>query len=290
MFTLTQLAGFVAVAEEGHFGRAAQRLRMTQPPLSRQVQQLEKELQVPLFDRSARAVRLTPAGRAFLRDARRLLHEADNAALSARRTTAGQAGAVRVGFTATSAYGVLGPLLSTANEQLPHVEVVLQELVTRDQFERIVSGALDLGLVRPPARPELASRRLRSEPLLAALPVSHPLVDVAEPLGLAEFHGADLVGYSPSEARYFHELLAGIFSAAGVRPVHVQHVSQVHTVLALVEVGLGVSLVPSTAARLRFEGVVLRQVELPEPDPVELHLAWRPDNGNPALHALLAEL
>src|SRR5699024_8450126 len=129
----------------------------------------------------------------FLRDARRLLHEADNAALSARRTTAGQAGAVRVGFTATSAYGVLGPLLSTANEQLPHVEVVLQELVTRDQFERIVSGALDLGLVRPPARPELASRRLRSEPLLAALPVSHPLVDVAEPLGLAEFHGADLV-------------------------------------------------------------------------------------------------
>lgn len=290
MFTLTQIASFVAIAEEGHFGRAAHRLRMTQPPLSRQIQQLEKELQVRLFDRSGRAVRLTPAGRAFLRDARRLLHEADNAVLSARRMTTGQTGTVRVGFTATSAYGVLGPLLNTAHRQLPHVEVLLHELVTRDQFERIVYGALDLGLVRPPARPELASRRLRCEPLLAALPATHPLVDAGEALDLDAFHGADVVGYSPSEARYFHELLAGIFQPSGVRPAYVQHVSQVHTVLALVEVGLGISLVPSTAARLRFEGVVLRQVELPEPDPVELHLAWREDNDNPALHALLEEL
>lgn len=290
MFTLTQIVSFIAIAEEGHFGRAAQRLRMTQPPLSRQIQQLEKELQVRLFDRTGRTVRLTPAGRAFLRDARRLLHEADNAALSARRMTAGQAGTVRVGFTATSAYGVLGSLLSTAHEQLPHVEVVLHELVTRDQLERIVSGALDLGLVRPPARPELASRQLRCEPLLAALPATHPLVDADEPLDLDAFHGADVVGYSPSEARYFHELLAGIFQTVGVRPAYVQHVSQVHTVLALVEVGLGMSLVPSTAARLRFEGVVLRQVALPQPNPVELHLAWRDDNDTPALHALLDAL
>lgn len=290
MFTLTQIASFVAIAEEGHFGRAARRLRMTQPPLSRQIQQLEKELQVQLFDRTGRTVRCTPAGRAFLRDARRLLHEADNAVLAARRMTAGQTGTVLVGFTATSAYGVLGPLLSTAQRQLPHVEVLLHELVTRDQFERIVSGALDLGLVRPPAPPELASRELRREPLLAALPTSHPLVHAAEPLALDAFHGTDVVGYSPSEARYFHELLAGVFQSAGVRPAYVQHVSQVHTVLALVEAGLGIALVPSTAARLRFEGIALRQVALPEPEPVELHLAWREDNDNPALHALLEQL
>lgn len=287
MFTLNQLMGFVAVAEEGHFGRAAQRLRMTQPPLSRQIQQLEKELRVRLIDRGSRTVRLTPAGRAFLRDARRLLHEADNAALSVRRVTAGQAGAVRMGFTATSAYGVLGGLLDTAHRDLPHVEIVLRELVTRDQIELISSGGLDLGLVRPPAGEELRSRLLRREPLLAALPVHHPLVDEPEPLNLAVFGDADVVTYSPAEARYFHELLVGVFRQGGVGPNYVQHVSQVHTVLALVEVGLGIALVPSTASRLRFDGVALRRVDLPEPEPVELHLAWRRGNDNPALHALL---
>ncbi|MGJ7907559.1 LysR substrate-binding domain-containing protein [Actinopolyspora sp. H202] len=287
MFTLTQLSGFVAVAEEGHFGRAAQRLRMTQPPLSRQIQQLEKELQVPLFHRDSRTVRLTPAGRAFLADARRLLYEADTAALSARRVTAGQEGAVRVGFTATSAYGVLGGMLDTARQHLPHVELVLRELVTREQLERLSSGALDLGLVRPPGRQDLRSRLLRREPLLAALPVAHPLASEPGPLELRAFDGADVVTYSPSEARYFYELLVGVFRDAEVRPNYVQYVSQVHTLLALVEVGLGITLVPSTATRLRLDGVVFREVRLPDPEPVELHLAWREGNDNPALHALL---
>ena len=288
MFTLTQLTGFVAVAEEQHFGRAAERLRMTQPPLTRQIQQLEKELKVQLFDRTSRTVRLTPAGRAFLQDARRLLHEADNAALSVRRVTAGQAGIVRIGFTATSAYGVLGGLLASVRERLPHVDVVLHELVTRDQVELLSAGSLDLGLARPPAtRPELSSRRFRSEPLLAALPAAHPLAAGEEPLELAELHGEAMVMYSPTEARYFHELLVTVFHNAGVQPAYVQHVSQVHTVLALVEVGLGSGLVPATAARLRFEGVVFRPLRLREPDPVELHLIWRGANDNPALHALL---
>ncbi|TWF96149.1 LysR substrate-binding domain-containing protein [Saccharopolyspora dendranthemae] len=288
MFTLNHLTGFVAVAEEQHFGRAAQRLRMTQPPLTRQIQQLEKELKVQLFDRTSRTVRLTPAGRAFLDDARRLLSEAENAALSVRRVTAGQAGMIRVGFTATSAYGELGGVLATVREHLPHVDVVLHELVTRDQIERLSGGSLDLGLARPPAaRPELASRRLRAEPLLAALPEGHPLAGGSKPLELNRFHGADMVMYSPTEARYFHELLVTTFSNADVQPSYVQHVSQIHTALALVQVGLGAALVPATAARLHFEGVVFRQVHLPEPEPVELHLVWRHANDNPALRTLL---
>ncbi|GAA4617435.1 LysR substrate-binding domain-containing protein [Saccharopolyspora hordei] len=288
MFTLNQLTGFVAVAEEQHFGRAAQRLRMTQPPLTRQIQQLEKELQVQLFDRTSRTVRLTPAGRAFLQDARRLLHEAENAALSVRRVTLGQSGVIRVGFTATSAYGVLGGLLATVREHLPHVDVVLHELVTRDQAERLSGGSLDLGLARPPAaRPELESRLLRAEPLLAALPEGHPLAAGSDPLDLSEFHGADVVMYSPTEARYFHELLVATFGRAGVQPTYVQYVSQIHTALALVQVGLGSALVPATAARLHLDGVHFRPLQLPEPDPVELHLVWRRANDNPALHALL---
>ncbi|GAB2669582.1 LysR substrate-binding domain-containing protein [Saccharopolyspora gloriosae] len=291
MFTLNQLAGFVAVAEELHYGRAAARLRMTQPPLSRQIQLLERDLQVRLFDRSGRAVRLTPAGQAFLRDARRLLHEAENATLAVRRVPGGEAGVVRVGFTATSAYGMLGGVLETARERLPHVDVVLRELVTREQLDMLSSGALDLGLVRPPiTRPELESRRLLAEPLLAALPAGHPLAEAEEPLGPADFDAADVVMYSPTEARYFHELLVSVFREAHVSPHYTQHVSQVHTVLALVRAGLGIALVPSTATLLRFDGVVLRPVELPDPEPVELHLAWRGANDNPALGALLALL
>ncbi|SFS96928.1 LysR family transcriptional regulator [Saccharopolyspora flava] len=286
MFTITQLAGFVAVAEEGHFGRAAARLNMTQPPLSRQIQQLERELAVRLIDRSSRTVRLTPAGRSFLTDARRLLHDAENAARSVRRVTGGRTGVLRLGFTATSAYGVLGGLLNTARSHLPHVEVVLHELVSGDQLERLSAGALDLGLVRPPTPPGLESRLFRAEPLVAALPVEHPLTERDE-LEPADFHGAEVVGYSPFAARYFYDLLAALFGEAGVHPAYVQHADQVHTVLALVEVGLGIALVPSTAARLRFEGVALRPVRLPVPDPVELHLTWRGSNDNPVLHTFL---
>lgn len=286
MFTINQLTGFVAVAEEGHFGRAAQRLNLTQPPLSRQIQQLERELGVDLIDRGTRTIRLTPAGRAFLHDARRLLHDAEEAAQSVRRVTGGRSGVLRLGFTATSAHGLLGGLLSTAREHLPHVEVVLHELVTRDQLERISADSLDLGLVRPPVPAGLDSRALRSEPLLAALPAEHPLAAESE-LELSAFHQAEVVGYSPFEARYFYDLLAVTFHEAGVRPAYVQYADQVHTVLALVEAGLGIALVPATAARLRVEGVALRQVHLPTPNPVELHLAWRETNNNPALHTFL---
>lgn len=289
MFTFGQLSSFVAVAEELHFGRAADRLRMTQPPLSRHIQQLERELGTQLLDRSSRSVRLTPAGHAFLQDARNLLHEADNASLSVRRVASGEAGIVRIGFTAASAYEVLGGLLETARNELPHVDVLLRELVTRDQLEQLSAGALDIGLVRPSvSRSELRSRPLVAEPLLAALPQDHPLAqDPDGTMHLGEFDGQDVVMYSPTEARYFHELLVSIFRGAGVVPRYRQHVSQIHTMLALVQVGLGIALVPAAAARLRLEGVTFRPVDLPEPDPVELHLAWRGGNDNPALGALL---
>lgn len=122
--------------------------------------------------------------------------------------------------------------------------------------------------------------------LVAALPAGHRLAD-EQRLPLEAFHGADVVGYSPLEARYCYDLVVGIFGEAGVRPTYVQYVSQVHTALALVEAGLGIALVPSTAARLRFAGLVFRPVALPVPDPVELRVAWRAENDNPALAAFL---
>ncbi|WP_320778076.1 LysR substrate-binding domain-containing protein [Streptomyces sp. CRN 30] len=291
MFTFAQLTSFVAVAEELHFTRAAERLNMTQPPLSRQIQLLENELRVHLLDRTNRTVRLTPAGRAFLVEARRILRQSEHATLAVRRVSSGESGAIALGFTAASAYSALGGLLDTARAALPDVEILLRELVSRDQLKALGEGSLDLGLIRPSATgADLTSRTAVREGLLAALPARHPLAAAVGPMRIEDLAGEDFLMYSPIEARYFHELLVSIFRAAQVRPVITQYLSQVHSILALVEGGLGIALVPESAARMRYGGIVFRPVALADPHPVELNLVWRRNNDNPALEALLRHL
>ncbi|GGZ09383.1 LysR family transcriptional regulator [Streptomyces olivaceoviridis] len=289
MFTLTQLTCFVAVAEELHFTRAAERLSMTQPPLSRQIQLLEGELGVKLLDRTNRTVRLTPAGRSFLAEARRIVRQAEHAALAVRRVSTGEAGSIAIGFTAASAYSALGELLESARRALPRVEILLHELVTRDQLEALSEGSLDLGLIRPSAvGPDLTARTAVREGLVAALPADHALAADDGPMELSAFDGQDFLMYSPTEARYFHELLLTTFRGAQVRPVFTQYLSQVHSILALVNIGWGIALVPEAAAEMRPTGVVYRPLRLPgHPRPVELDYVWRKSNDNPALHALL---
>lgn len=291
MFTLTQLTSFVAVAEELHFTRAAERLQMTQPPLSRQIQLLENDLGVQLLDRTNRSVRLTPAGRAFLTEARSILRQSEHAALAVRQVSTGEAGSIVIGFTAASAYSMLGTLLETAREVVPRAEIVLREMVTRDQLEDLTESRLDLGLGRPSVTgPDLRTRPAVRERLLAALPRGHELAARDGALEITDFDGQQFLMYSPTEARYFNELLISIFRAAHVAPVFCQYLSQVHSILALVNCGLGVALVPEAAARLRYADIVFKPIELPTPRPVELNLVWREDNDNPALHALLGRL
>ena len=150
MFTFDQLAGFIAVAEELHFGRAAERLNMTQPPLSRQIQKLEKSIGTELLERDNRKVQLTAAGRAFLDEARRLMALADRAPVTARRIASGRSGLLRIGFTAASGFSILGPLLEEIAAIVPDVDIDLQELVTGEQIQGLLTGELDLGLARPP--------------------------------------------------------------------------------------------------------------------------------------------
>ncbi|MFB7996977.1 LysR substrate-binding domain-containing protein [Streptomyces sp. NPDC056002] len=291
MFTLAQLVSFVAVAEELHFTRAAERLRMTQPPLSRQIQLLEHDLGVQLLDRTNRSVRLTPAGRTFLNEARHILRQSEHAALAVRQVSAGEAGAIAIGFTAASANSALGTLLEVARTAMPRVEVVLRELVTRDQLEAITEGSLDLGMIRPAnTGPDLETRPAVREGLLAALPTGHPLAAREGDLRVEDFDGEEVLMYSPVEARYFHELLVSIFRAAQVAPVFTQYLSQVHSILAMVNAGWGIALVPEAAAQMRFGGIIYKPLSLREPKPVELNLVWRRNNDNPALEALLRHL
>ena len=291
MFSLARLSCFIAVAEELHFGRAAERLHMTQPPLSRQIQQLENELGVHLIDRTTRSVTLTPAGVAFLPDARRILELAEGAAQTVKRIPAGDLGTVVVGFTAASAHAVLPRLLDDAREKLPDVKLDLREMVTAAQVEGLMTGELDLGMARPPLkRPGLVSRPLLHEQLIAALPVGHPLAGLARQLTLNDLDGEDVVMYSPVQARYFNELLISTFTIAGATPRFVQYVTQVHTMLVLVRSGIGIALVPASAATLHPDGVVFRLIGAFRERPVELDAVWRGDSSNPALLRLLRDV
>jgi DNA-binding transcriptional LysR family regulator len=283
MFTLSQLAGFVAVAEELHFGRAATRLHLTQPPLSRQIMLLEQDVGVTLLDRTGRSVRLTPAGRVFLPEARRILRLAEESSLAVRRVQAGDGGSMTIGFTAVSVHGYVQSFLRRLGEQLPHVDLVLRELVTADQLEAITAGDIDLGFLRPPVtRSGLESRVVQSERLLLAVPAGDPLT-LSQPADPAALDGRALVMYSPVESRYFYDLLQEMTARAGARPRYVQYVSQVHTVLALVQAGLGLAVVPESATALHPDGVAFVPLADGQSPVVELAATWRADADNPAL-------
>jgi DNA-binding transcriptional LysR family regulator len=287
MFDLNQLRCFVTVAEELHFGRAAARLNMTQPPLSRQIQVLEHIVDAPLLERTSRSVRLTPAGRSFLPEARRILKLAESASQVARRIAMGKTGSLKLGYTAAAAYGYLPELIAACRARLPEVDFSLKEMVSGDQLEALASGQIDAGLLRPPiGRPELATRRVLAEPLLAAIPRKHPLASAAT-LSIKDFDGQPFVMYSPYESRYFHDLLVALFTHADILPRYVQHLGQIHSILAMVRAGLGAAIVPAAAASLRIADVKLRPLKLRTQAPVELFLVWRRDCENPLLPSLV---
>lgn len=277
---MSHLRCFVAVAEELHFGRAAARLNMTQPPLSRQIQVLERILNVMLLERTSRVVKLTAAGRSFLPEAQRILRQTELAVSIARRIDSGAIGTVRIGFTAASAYSFLPALITACQQAFPTVSLVLNEMVTGAQLEALTSGELDIGLLRPPiARAELASAKVVSEQLVAALPAGHPLA-AAPTVSLRDFDQQPFVMYSSHGARYFHDALTALFAEHGVQPRYVQHLVQIHTMLALVRAGVGATIVPQSAEALGYQGVVLRPLAARRPKPIELDLVWRPDSDN----------
>ena len=291
MYTLDQLRAFIAVAEERNFSRAAERLHMTQPPLSRQVQRLERAVGIQLLTRTSRTVALTPAGVTFLAEARRVLALAEAAPLRARRVASGSVGRVAIGFTAVSALTLLGPWVRRLHERSPGVDIVLSEMVTKAQVEAILASELDVGLVRgAPLSAVLMSLLVHAEPLVVAVPADHVLTRLERSPRLSDLAEFDIITYEPDSARYFHELVVSIFHEAQLAPNYAQYLTQVSSQLVLVEAGLGISLVPRSAARLRPERIAFLPVADVAEDAVELRAIWRAEHENPALAVALGEL
>jgi DNA-binding transcriptional LysR family regulator len=285
MFELFQLRCFVVVAEELHFGRAAARMFMTQPPLSRQIQLLEHAIGVRLLERSTRAVTLTTAGHSFYLNARQLLKQADAAALEARRIDTGQAGRVTLGFTAVAGYDLIPELLVAAKKALPELDIVLKEMVSLDQIAALSSNIIDIGIVRPLSTQHAFSKALLLvEPLLLAVHVSNPLARKRR-IVPADLGSEPLIMHSPDEGKYFYNLITALLASAGVHPSYVQYLEQNHTILSLVRKGLGAAIVPASARHLQFPNVIFKPLWKTTIQP-ELYLVWRPDSHNPALEAM----
>ncbi len=287
MFELAQLRCFTTVATELNFRRAAERLNMTQPPLSRQIQLLEHHLGVALFTRSTRSVALTAAGRAFFIEAQNLLERAQQAAAAAKRFAEGDIGSVTISFVGSAVYEFLPKVIAEARLRQPHVKICLEEMNTYQQHEAMRARRIDLGIVRSPLlQPGFATECLVREPFLLAVPGTHRLATSAT-VAVTDLDGEPFLMYSHAAYPPFNELLTGMFRSARVAPEYVQWLGSSLTILALVNAGMGLALVPRCAASVVFKGVTFREIDLGEGVQSELHLIWRSDNDNPAFAMLL---
>lgn len=290
MFELSQLRFFLAVATELNFSRAAKRLNMTQPPLSRQIQLLEHQLGVELFDRSTRSVVLTAAGRRFFIEAQDLLQRAHVATLNAQKMSQGNIGSVNISFVASAVYEFLPMVIARGKERYPHIDISLKEMTTGEQFEALRLRQSDIGLVRAPSAVNgVSSEILVREPFVLAVPRNHELATLAD-ITLAHLDKQPFIMYALSTWQPFYELLTGMFRSNHIQPDYVQYIGSTLTILSLVNAGMGMALVPESAARILFDDIVYRHITLPPGVESLLYLAWRDDNDNPAFKVMLESI
>jgi DNA-binding transcriptional LysR family regulator len=256
---LRQLRHFVVLAEELHFRRAAARLHISQPPLSKQIAALEQELGCQLLERTRRRVALTPAGEAFLRDTRAVLAELDVAVSTARALDAGLAGVLRIGFVGSALLSIVPAAVQAFSHGRPDVEVELSERSTVDALRLLRSGTIDVALVRPPMEPDavLRSELVLRERTIAAVPSGHPLARLRR-IPLRRLASEPLVLFPRVQAPGFHDLLIGELAATGRSPRVAQYAPEMTTIVGLVAAGIGVSPVPASVAHLGLDGVAYR--------------------------------
>ena len=282
---------FVAVAEELHFGRAAGRVHVAQPALSKQVMGLERELGVQLLDRRGRRVELTGAGKSFLKRARAVLDQAAEAGEEAARAGRGEVGRLTVGFTDMTLYGVVPRIAREFGERYPDVDLVLREMCTRTMTEALIGGHVDVGFLHPPvgeaAGRELVVEPMFSEPLIAALPEGHELVGQGE-IPLSDLAEERFVMVSREEGPEIHDRVVSACQATGFVPsVFSQSVPSHTTAVGLVAAGVGVSLVGESMRKLRRPGVVYRPLtgEIPI---MPTAISYRQDDPSPVLREFVA--
>lgn len=278
---------FVVLAEELHFGRAAQRLAITQPPLSSAIKALEEELGVQLLERDSKHVALTPAGSAFLREARLVLEQVATAKDTARAVAAGRRGRLDVGFTGSMIYRDVPRIVRSFAQALPEIEVHLRELSSSEQVEALLRGQIDAGFVNAATvPPPLCGLALADDTLVCCLPDAHPLSGEAA-VDLAALATETWVMFSREVAPANHDNVIGVLSRAGVHPRTRHAARQWLSIVAMVASGMGVALVPASLARAGIAGARLVPIVGPAARTSGL-LAWNGERRSPLVDSLVA--
>jgi len=272
------LQQFIAVAEELHFNRAAERLHMAQPPLSQAIRKLEGAVGAPLFERTPRSVALTPAGAAFLETARRTVQSLEEGVAQTRRVAQGMEGHLTLTFINIAPYASLLQALRHFRELNPGIAFTMREATTQEQVNALEQGEADIGFMRTPGTttPHLRMERLLSERICVALPAGHPLAAKAG-IDLALLRDEAFVASPRTLGKGFHDQLIGLCQTAGFVPDIVQHGRQMQTLIALVAAGVGIALLPASLATETREDVVFRPLQVEAAEDVsrlELFMAW----------------
>jgi DNA-binding transcriptional LysR family regulator len=264
---------FIAVAEELHFRRAAERLHLTQPSLSQRIRALEHEIGTDLFVRDRRSVALTPAGKAFLEPARRAIDNARIAKEQALRAARGEVGRLRLGFTVLAFYGLLPEALQAFRRRHPDVDIELVEMNSPSLETALITGTIDLAILHPPlGHPELMVRSLPDEPLVLALPESHPLVALEE-IPIKALADEPMLIAPRSVGPSIYDRMITLFQSEGVTPHVVQEVTPMTTLSGLVAAGTGVGFVTRGLSRQPRPGVCYRPVT-PTPPSLPMAASW----------------
>jgi DNA-binding transcriptional LysR family regulator len=283
---LRSLHYFITVAETLHFSRAAERLHMAQPPLSQQIQRLEKEMGVQLFVRTKRSVRLTTAGEMFLQEAYQTLARLEQAVHVAQRAEHGEMGQLSIGFVGSSAYGVLPPIIRAWRSRFPQVELVLRELTTVEQVQALHEGQIQVGFLRPPILDSTLERlTVQQEPFLVALPANHPLATTSS-VPLPQLANDPFILVPAKLAPGLSYQMMDLCRQAGFQPQVVQEAIQFHVIISLVAAELGIALVPACIRTFQRPDVVflpLRESTMQ----AEIQVVWHRADASPVVRHFL---
>ncbi|VDY03442.1 LysR family transcriptional regulator [Thiomonas sp. OC7] len=279
---LRQLRYFVTIAEQGSFSRAAERLHISQPPLSTQIKALEDEIGARLLERSNRGVALTAAGAAFFDDIRAVLAQFEHAVERARQTERGDAGTLSIGFVSIADFGILPPTLKSFRARYPQVDVQLHELTTDAQIRELRAAELDLSIgLAPVDEPGLTFTPLLQEPLMLAAPTAHPVLQEGSgAVDLRALAKEPFIVPPRNIGPGLYDLTLSLCQAAGFAPRITQHARQMQTVIGLVSCGMGVALVPASLRQLKRPGVQYCPL-LGQPANIELGILQLSQTSNP---------